>query len=386
MSSDDTGAPPGAASATDPTSTGYFTDAADLTSDVPAPVADPDRPRTEDSIDGPGATLPAAASTLLAGLAVSAPGPDAQFDAFQADRAHLLAAVRAALASDAPAAGAFDRLVQSSRIDAESALLPGIAALASRPRTPALMENGIAPELVLSQVVRHFDDPLRVTQGYGRGTCGAATLEYLLLRAHPAEFVRLVDGLTGLDGKVDLRSGGSLELLPTAVARDDSKRVDVDRLFQSALMAHATAMSWIFDYDNTKDDGSFWAEVAGNSRAPIEGLASLYARITGEPWKPVETEGSAATGVAEAVAAATARGTLIPVLTAFSGPGSLHWLTVEKVDPASAGRRTVCLRNPWGSDDGSGPPERWPLPEGGGRIAMELGTFTGILRGAVMKG
>ena len=153
-------------------------------------------------------------------------------------------------------------------------------------------------------------------------------------------------------------------------------------------MAHATAMSWIFDYDNTKDDGSFMAEVAGNSRAPIEGLASLYARITGEPWKPVETEGSAAAGVAEAVAAATARGTLIPVLTAFSGPGSLHWLTAEKVDPASAGagKRGVYLRNPWGSDDGSGPPERWPLSEGGGRIAMEFGTFTGILRGAVMQG
>ena len=108
--------------------------------------------------------------------------------------------------------------------------------------------------------------------------------------------------------------------------------------------------------------------------------------MTGEPWKPVETEGSAAAGVAEAVAAATARGAPIPVLTAFSGPGALHWLTAEKVDPRSAARRGVYLRNPWGSDDGSGPPERWALPEGGGRIAMDFGVFTGILRGAVMKG
>jgi hypothetical protein len=382
---DDNEAPPAPASATD---TGYFTDAADLGSDVPGPAADPDRPRTEDSIDGPGTTLPAAASTVLASLAVSAPGPDAQFDAFHADRAQRVAAVRAAIAFDAPAAGAFERLLQTSRADAEAALLPNLAALAARPRTPALMENGIAPELVLSQVVRHLDDPLRVAQGRGRGTCGAATLEYLLLRTHPAEFVRLVDGITGIDGKVDLRAGGSLELLPTALPRDDSGRVDVDRLLQSALMAHATAMSWIFDYDDTKDDGSFWAEIAGNSRAPIEGLASLWARMTGETWKPVETEGSAAAGVAEAVAAATAHGTPIPVLTAFGAPDALHWLTAEKVDPATAaaGKRGVYLRNPWGSDDGTGPPERWPLSEGGGRIAMEFGTFTGILRGAVMKG
>jgi hypothetical protein len=380
--SDGNEAPP-AASATD---TGYFTDAGDLTTDVPGPVADPDQPRTDDTLAAPAAALPAAASTVLAGLGVSMPGPDAQFDAFHAGRAQRLAAVRAALASDAPGAGAFDRLVASSRIDAESALLPNLAALAGRPRTPALMENGIAPELVLSQVVRHLDDPLRVSQGQGRGTCGAATLEYLLLRGHPAELVRLVDGITGLDQKIDLRAGGSLELLPTAVPRDDSKRVDVDRLLQSALMAHATAMSWIFDYDNTKDDGGFWAEVAGNSRAPIEGLASLYARVTGEPWKPVETEGSAAAGVVDPIARATARGTLIAVLTAFGGPTSMHWLTVEKVDPPSAGKRGVYLRNPWGTDDGMGPPERWPLPEGGGRISMEIGTFTGMLRGAVLPG
>jgi len=249
------------------------------------------------------------------------------------------------------------------------------------------MLSGIDPNLVLAQLVRHLDNPLRVTQGRGRGTCGAATMEYLLLRDEPAEVVRLVDGLTGTAQQATTRGGGTLPLPATAISRDDSGRVDLDRLFQSALMNHATSMSALFDYDNTKDHGDFWSAIQGNSLVPVSGFVSVYDALTGEPHRAESTGSIDAGGVMTLLSLATEHGERPAVLTAFGGPQALHWLALEKLDPAptAEGKRWVYLRNPWGEDDGTGDPTRWPLPDGGGRIGIERDVFAGILRGAVLK-
>ena len=349
-----------------PTDTGYFTDTDQLESDVPKAVADPDRGPPENTIDPP--PTPLEASTP--------------------ERDRLIAEIRAALGSDAAAVAALDRLAQSGGLDADCEIAPNLAAMAGRRRTPALMLNGIDPGLMLAQLVRHVENPLRVMQGRGRGTCGAATVEYLMLRTRPAEMCRLVDGLTGLDQKVAMRSGASLELPPTAIERDDSGRVDLDRLVQSAFMARATTMHWIFDYDNQKDHGDLWSEIQGNSLIPLSGFGSLYDDATGVSHSTVSTLSTGAETIAARVEAELAKGGRVPVLTGFTAPGDLHWLTAEKIDaaPTVQGKRWAYLRNPWGKDeDGQGQPTRWPLTDGGGRIAMELPIFVGILHGAVLE-
>jgi hypothetical protein len=211
-------------------------------------------------------------------------------------------------------------------------------------------------------------------------------VEYLLLHAEPAELVRLVDGLTGIDQAASMRGGGTLKLAASAIARDDSGRVDLDRILQSALMSHATMMSWLFDYDNRGDHDDFRSEMRGDSRVPLGGLKNVYEKLRGVPYRAVSVSEGEAGDVMQAIAAETAGGERVPALVAFGAPDALHWLTVEKIADNPEGQRGVYLRNPWGHDDGDGAPQRWPLPEGGGRVAMLYADFIAILHGAVLKG
>jgi len=209
-------------------------------------------------------------------------------------------------------------------------------------------------------------------------------MEYVLLRRDPGEVVRIVDGITRDGRTVTLRSGRALEMPRSAIARDTSGRVDLDRLFQSAIMNHATAMSWLFDYDNPEDDDSFWAAVRGNSQMAVYGFTSLYEAITGGHYSSVTKLSRSAEDIAALVATASARGEKVPVILQFR---TFHWLSVERFERDRAGKPTeVILRNPWGTDPGGDQPPRVAMPEGGGRVRMSYGDFVDNIFGAMVPG
>lgn len=300
-----------------------------------------------------------------------------------ADRAEMLGRLKGVLGADTSAHAALARVLAAGRFHS-GALLPNLVRLATTKRHPDLiLQGGIESDLVVRQALRHVDNPLRVQQGAGRGTCGAGVIEYLLLRRDASEFVRIVDGITGFSGETKLKSGRTLKLPRTAIERDDTGRTDVDRLFQSTIMNHATLMSWIFDYDNPKDDETFWASVKGNSQMPIWGFTSMYEDILGESRTSVSRASRSSEDLTADTLAAVTRGDRVPVILEFS---SYHWLNVEWVTRASDGRVTSwILRNPWGWDDGSGHPKREPLQEGGGRVRMTPADFTNALFAAVVR-
>lgn len=300
-----------------------------------------------------------------------------------ADRNEMLARLRNAVGADAAANAALARILAAGRFHS-GALLPNLAKLATTKRHPDLiLQGGVESDLLVRQVLRHVDNPLRVQQGVGRGTCGAGVIEYLLLRRDASEFVRIVDSITGFTGEAKLKSGRTLKMPRTAITRDDTERTDVDRMFQSTIMNHATLMSWLFDYDNPKDDESFWASVKGNSQMPVWGFTSMYEDVLGESRTSISRASRPREEVAEGALAAVARGDRVPVILEFS---SFHWLSVEWVTRGADGHVNAwILRNPWGWDDGSGPPKREPLPEGGGRIKMTPADFTNALFAAVVR-
>lgn len=345
-----------------PKDAGYFVDADELPPVGSAAANDPDFPPPEvDKIKPlvpPGTPLPA-------------------------DRRDMFERVRAVLGDDYPANAAFARIHAAGRFHS-GALLPNLASLATKKRHPELLlEGGINADLLVKQIVRHVDNPLRVQQGVGRGTCGAGVIEYLLLRRDASEFVRVVDGITGFTGEVKLRSGRAIKMPRTAIPRDDTGRVDLDRLFQSTIMNHATLMSWLFDYDNPKDNESFWASVRGDSQMPIWGLAQMYEDVIGEKRTGVSLVSRPADEMADVVAAEVARGDRVPVMLKFS---SFHWLNVESIVWATDRQPAFwVLRNPWGWDGGDGNPPREPMPEGGGRVRMKSADFTNALFAAVVK-
>ncbi len=301
-----------------------------------------------------------------------------------ADRREMFSRLRNSLGDDAAANAAIDRLLASGRFHSGK-LLPNLATLATAKRHPELvLQGGIDSNLLVRQTVRHVDNPLRVQQGIGRGTCGAGVIEYLLLRHDSSEFVRLIDGITGFSGEVKLRSGRTITMPRTAIPRDTTGRVDIDRLFQSTIMNHATLMSWLFDYDNPKDDETFWAAAKGNSQMPIWGFAQMYEDILGQTCTSVSRASTSREVLVDVVAAEVARGNRVPVILEFS---SFHWLNVEWVARGADGRPVSwVLRNPWGWDEGDGVPPREPMPEGGGRVRMKAADFMNALFGAVIKG
>ncbi|WP_434048368.1 MULTISPECIES: peptidoglycan-binding domain-containing protein [Sorangium] len=344
----------------------HFTDANKLPQVVPGAEPDPDAPPP--AVDSVGDRAAAAVSSALA-----------------ADRSARLDEVRRALGGDAPALAALDRLLAAGRLHT-GALLPNLATMAGVRRDPRLvLEGGIDPHLVLAQAIRHVDNPLRVKQGACHGTCGAGTMEYVLLRVDPAEFVRIVDGITREAGEVTLRSGRAIRMPRSAIQRDASGRVDIDRLFQSALMNHATAMSWIFDYDNAEDNDSFWAALGGDSRVPLGNFTSLFQDIMGGSYTSVSSLLRSGASVAAEVAGAMGRGERVPVLLKWEG--GYHWVAAEKIERGADGApASVVLRNPVGSDSCKGTPPRAPLPEGCGRFRMKYADLAAHIDGATIKG
>ncbi|WP_437755715.1 peptidoglycan-binding domain-containing protein [Sorangium sp. So ce1389] len=348
------------------TDQGYFPDGSGLPQVVPGAEPDPDSPPPAvDSVDDRPATP---VSGALA-----------------ADRSARLVEVRRALGGDARALAALDRLLAAGRLHT-GALLPNLGAMAGVRRDPRLvLEGGIDPHLVLAQAIRHVDNPLRVKQGACRGTCGAGTMEYVLLRIDPAEFVRILDGITREAGEVTLRSGRVLRMPRNAILRDASGRVDIDRLFQSALMNHATAMSWIFDYDNPEDNDSFWAALGGDSRVPLGNFTSLFQDIMGGSYTSVSSLLRSGASVADDVAGAMGRGEKVPILLKWEG--GYHWVVAEKIERGADGKpASVILRNPAGSDSCKGAPPRAPLPEGRGRFRMRYADLAANIHGAALRG
>ncbi len=344
----------------------YFTDANRLPQVVPGAEPDPDSPPP--AVDSAGDRP---ATTVSGALA--------------ADRSARLDEVRRALGGDAHALAAIDRLLAAGRLHT-GALLPNLGTLAGVRRDPRLvLEGGIDPHLVLAQAIRHVDNPLRVTQGAHHGTCGAGTMEYVLLRVDPAEFVRILDGITREAGEVTLRSGRVLRMPRNAILRDASGRVDIDRLLQSALMNHATAMSWIFDYDNPEDNASFWAALGGDSLVPLGNFTSLFQDIMGGSYTSVSSLLRSGASIADDVAGAIGRGEKVPILLKWNG--GYHWVAAEKIERGADGTpASVILRNPVGSDSCQGTPPRAPLPEGCGRFRMKYADLAAHLDGATLRG
>jgi hypothetical protein len=99
---------------------------------------------------------------------------------------------------------------------------------------------------ILAQTVSHLDDPNTINQST-KNTCGAATVQYLLAKDQPAEYARLVIGLAGPSGEVQLQSGQTMVRVPDSIDRSDGTwmpdkpgqgRDDVERILQAAFQDH----------------------------------------------------------------------------------------------------------------------------------------------------
>ncbi len=132
---------------------------------------------------------------------------------------------------------------------------------------------------VYSEVLNQVARPGDINQG-GRGTCTVTTMEHLQATREPAEYVRLLSGLTSAEGSVALRNGEKLSRDTGLVAPDDSGRTAASRVYQASMMEFANGPDQ--DYRNDKDghfrkDGTPILDDRGKlSRGlPMENLAKV---------------------------------------------------------------------------------------------------------------
>ena len=165
--------------------------------------------------------------------------------------------------------------------------LPGAPALRGGQTTLSLLHTALGQPLVpgldrrqfLNEVVVELEQPIRVEQRE-KGTCVATTAQILLMRQHPAEFVRLALGLASPAGKVVLAGGRTAVREPDWQARNDGLRTTVARLVQPAFMEVASLLG----YDNTRDKTRLGPVSLPGGLTSWES-ASLNAQLQGEPWR-----------------------------------------------------------------------------------------------------
>ena len=122
-----------------------------------------------------------------------------------------------------------------------------LAELASQPLNAALY-SGTTKQKILDEVLLQVANPDRVEQG-SAPTCTVTSMQFELARDETAEYVRLMAGLTGPQGSVEMRGGGALKLEPETLLALD-KRQGSQAIFQTAAMEYGNGGD---HYDVKKD-------------------------------------------------------------------------------------------------------------------------------------
>jgi hypothetical protein len=110
-------------------------------------------------------------------------------------------------------------------------------------KSDELTAQAIASVCVPSSTIRQGD----------HGTCAATTVEYMLARRNPAEYVRIAAGLCSEKGEVAMPNGEMCRRIEDSTYEDKSGRMPLERVMQSAFMSFAAAPSKVGEYSNVRD-------------------------------------------------------------------------------------------------------------------------------------
>ena len=214
-------------------------------------------------------------------------------------------------------------------------ILENIHRMQTGPNQPGVNGTNLADD-----AIKVVNNRKNIAQG-PHGTCGAASLENVMMGKDPAEVTRLVKGLAA-DGQVTTRGGhimkagtGSLNWHEgkTTTAGKSETRSDFDIIFQSATMRSVALvggdmdiiMGGVADYNVNKDDGGASAVSTGDSAADPILLTNMAEQITGKSYDQDHLMGTYSEMVTHANAGKE------PIALFNAGGGSMHYVTVKSV-------------------------------------------------------
>ena len=238
---------------------------------------------------------------------------------------------------------------QSALLDKDktgTTLLENLHAIAREPLASEFATQGISRASLLSSVMEEAGQPGQVNQS-DHGTCTVTSMQYMLTSANPAEYVRILRGLTSPAGGVQLRGGAQINRDAGSVAPDSATdRSATERIFQSAMMEYANGSH---DYNNTTDRNTGNDKILGifNNYKNYSGLYSDQEERAIEalfgrdffPFKGLNPFRNDGQEIREQLQARNHQQTLVDLKWGNGG----HAVVVEKIEN---GR--VYFRNPWG--------------------------------------
>lgn len=278
---------------------------------------------------------------------------------------------------------------QSALLDKDKdghTLLGDLSAMATGPLAGEFANNGITRADLLSSVMQEAGSPGEINQS-NRNTCTVTSMQYMLNQLNPAEYVRVMQGLTSPSGQVQLRGGGTLSRDADSVAPDSATdRSTSERVFQSAMMEYANGSD---SYSNPTDQSTRDKKILGvfDQHKTYTGLFSDEEErgLEGLFGKNVDVDkGSFLFHDKQEIVDQLGKRNNQPTLVDLTWGNGGHAVVVEKVEN---GR--VYLRNPWGpTSDAKGttysdPPRR--LEDGATRLeSMSVEDFKKYVRDAYL--
>jgi hypothetical protein len=224
-----------------------------------------------------------------------------------------------------------------------------------------VMARGLNQRAISEEVAATVANPAACIRQGNRGTCSATTVQYIHATSDPADYVRVMRGLTGESGEVTLQTGKKLVRPDSALPADDSGRRAADRVYQTSAMNHASGR-----YDNNviQPDGR-GGHLTRSGSFSYDGLSSRqgndllndflegsYAvNDVGDALRRAGRESPAGQKIIgefeDHIRAMRARGEPVHVGMQFStGTHSRHAVSVENVDD-----QFVYIRNQWDMHD-----------------------------------
>ncbi|MEW6280753.1 MAG: hypothetical protein AB1758_19210 [Candidatus Eremiobacterota bacterium] len=236
-----------------------------------------------------------------------------------------------------------------------------------------------------TDLTRTLADP-GTTRQNNRGTCSPTTIEFLHARQQPADFARVSAGLLSEKGQVKLQNGDTITRNQSGLARDDSGRSSVDRIYQSSMMEYGNGNE---TYDNVKD-----TNITPSGREIGSGLArgksqEVMNAVLGEEYRVNDWNGSRFDDGRgkwrfEQDLKADLDSGKRPWVSMNWDPNpnardANHALSIEKIDG-----EYVYLRNPWGADEkgGNNGPTREVMDKNG-LVRMKKDDFYEHLNGTI---
>ena len=103
---------------------------------------------------------------------------------------------------------------------------------------------------LVAHLLEELDDPTKIYQG-DHNTCVPAAVSIMMARRQPAELVRLIGGLAGPDGFVNLANGDTIKRAIDWRSPDGGRTID-QALLQPALISYGVQAEGL-TYDNARD-------------------------------------------------------------------------------------------------------------------------------------